>query len=180
VFAELYFNAYDDYVAGRPVPLAWRIAFDNAASPNLHGIGDLLLGMNAHISRDLPYPRPRRIDEDERELTQTRPRSRERVPRPGDRSAPGRARRRYDPTFTVTDGEPSPIDEVGALQGIRTLRENAWRKAKRLVAARTSLERRLVSQTIEAEAAAFALSIVGASTVPGYGQVRDPHCAAAH
>jgi uncharacterized protein DUF5995 len=54
VFAQLYFNAYDDYVAGRSVPEAWRIAFDNARNPNIEGMGDLLLGMNAHINRDLP------------------------------------------------------------------------------------------------------------------------------
>ena len=55
VFAQLYFNAYDNYQAGRPVPLAWKIAFDAAHNPNIEGMGDLLLGMNAHINRDLPY-----------------------------------------------------------------------------------------------------------------------------
>ena len=40
--------------------------------------------------------------------------------------------------FTIIDGEPTPADEVGALQGIRLLRENAWRNAEDLVAARNN------------------------------------------
>jgi hypothetical protein len=38
----------------------------------------------------------------------------------------------------------------------------------------------LVSQSIEAKAAAFALNIVAVSTLPAYGPFRDSYCAAAH
>jgi len=38
----------------------------------------------------------------------------------------------------------------------------------------------LVEQNIETQAAAFALDIVAASTVPAYAAIRDPYCAAAH
>jgi hypothetical protein len=57
LFARLYFRAYDDYEAGRldKVPPAWRIAFDSARRGLTTGIGDMLLGMNAHISNDLPF-----------------------------------------------------------------------------------------------------------------------------
>ena len=57
VFARLYFAAYDDWRAGRraAVPLAWQIAFEASDSGRVTGVGDLLLGMNAHISRDLPF-----------------------------------------------------------------------------------------------------------------------------
>jgi hypothetical protein len=57
VFAEYYFAAYDDWAAGRvdDVPEAWTIAFDAARTREVTGAGDLLLGMNAHINRDLPY-----------------------------------------------------------------------------------------------------------------------------
>lgn len=57
VFARLYFAAFDAWRSeGRAeVPQAWRIAFDAADRREVAGIGDMLLGMNAHISRDLPY-----------------------------------------------------------------------------------------------------------------------------
>jgi len=88
---------------------------------------------------------------------------------------------RYDPIFTIVDAEPSPADEVGALAGIRGLRENAWRNAEDLVSTRNNpLAHSLVEQNIEAQSAAFALNIVAASTIPGYGPLRDAYCAAAH
>jgi hypothetical protein len=181
VFAELYFQAYDAWEEGGQVPAAWRIAFEAAASPNLTGLGDLLLGMNAHINRDLPYTlahvglvhgdgSSRKLDHD-------------RVNQFLDRVIDPlqvEVAELYDPLFTLTDAEPLPVDEVGALAAIRLFRENAWRNAERLVRARTAAQRAFVSQTIEAEAALGARTIQLASTLPGYGPTRDAHCAAAH
>jgi hypothetical protein len=182
VFAELYFDAYDDYVAGRSVPQAWKIAFDNASNPNIEGMGDLLLGMNAHINRDLPYTLAHvgllKADGSTRKLDHDKVNQfLDRVIDP----LQDELAQRYDPVFTIVDGEPSPADEVGALQGIRTLRENAWRNAEDLLAARNDpIQLALVKQSIESQAAAFALEIVAASTVPGYAALRDPYCVAAH
>ncbi len=57
VFATLYFHAADAWRDGRKdeVPRAWRLAFAAADRRELPAIGNMLLGMNAHISRDLPY-----------------------------------------------------------------------------------------------------------------------------
>lgn len=55
LFARLYFRAFDAYQAGRETDAAWRIAFDSARKGRTTGIGDMLLGMNAHISNDLPF-----------------------------------------------------------------------------------------------------------------------------
>ena len=57
VFARLYFSAFDDWQGRRRerVPAAWRAAFQAAEARASTGLGDMLLGMNAHISRDLPY-----------------------------------------------------------------------------------------------------------------------------
>ncbi len=181
VFAQLYFNAYDDYHAGRSVPLAWKIAFDADRNPNIEGMGDLLLGMNAHINRDLPYTLAHvglvKADGSSRKLDHDKVNQfLDRVIDP----LQNELAQRYDPIFAIVDAEPSPADEVGALQGIRLLRENAWRNAEDLVAARTPLERSVVSQNIESQAAVFALNIVAVSTIPGYGHYRDAYCAAAH
>jgi Family of unknown function (DUF5995) len=55
LFAGYYFRAFDAYQDGRPTAPAWRIAFDAARHGRTTGIGDMLLGMNAHISNDLPF-----------------------------------------------------------------------------------------------------------------------------
>jgi hypothetical protein len=180
VFAELYFLAYDRYVKGRQVPAAWRIAFEAAASPNVTGAGDLLLGMNAHINRDLPYTLAhvgltragggsRKPDHDKvNEFL-------ERVADPLQEELA----RRSDPMFDVSDGGPSPFDELAVLQAVRGYRENAWRNAENLIEARDDPDQlALVRDSIEHEAEAQALAIRTANTVPGYGATRDAHCQA--
>ena len=56
-FAEIYFEAVEDWDAGRrsEVPPAWAVALQAAQEGSVTGSGDLLLGMNAHINRDLPF-----------------------------------------------------------------------------------------------------------------------------
>ena len=55
-FAQMYFQAFDSWRAGRygAVPTAWQVAFGAADGRKVTGIGDMLLGMNAHITHDLP------------------------------------------------------------------------------------------------------------------------------
>src|SRR3954470_17299784 len=55
VFASFYFDAYDAWHAGGAAPAAWRIAFQAAADRRVTAAGDLALGINAHVMRDLPY-----------------------------------------------------------------------------------------------------------------------------
>jgi hypothetical protein len=57
LFADLYFRSTDEFAAGRAdgVPRAWRVAFQAADARTVTGLGDLMLSMNAHISRDLPF-----------------------------------------------------------------------------------------------------------------------------
>jgi hypothetical protein len=181
VFAELYFQAYDRYVAGESVPAAWRIAFDAARSPNLTALGDLLLGMNAHINRDLPYTLAH-VGLVAPDGTSRKP-DHDAVNRFLDRVADplqDELEARYDPTLHLLDAEPSPVDEIQFLQQVRGYRENAWRNAERLVNARTPAELTLVKASIEQEAALGARVIRTLFTVPGYGARRDAYCQAAH
>lgn len=57
LFARLYFDAFDNWTAGRRdhVPAAWQIAFQAAEEGRTSAAADVFLGMNAHISRDLAY-----------------------------------------------------------------------------------------------------------------------------
>lgn len=55
-FADYYFRAYDAYHDDSGVvPPAWQIAFSAAAAKSLTAQGNALLGINAHIQRDLPF-----------------------------------------------------------------------------------------------------------------------------
>ena len=84
---------------------------------------------------------------------------------------------RYDPWFTVTDAEPSPFDEIGILQLVRSWRQMAWQNAELLVNAADEAQRRQAADWIEAYSTAAAEGILAANTVPGYGKVRDEWCA---
>jgi Family of unknown function (DUF5995) len=57
VFARYYFEAYDDWHAGRTaaVPPAWAIAFRAADQRAVTAEGNILLGINAHVQRDLQF-----------------------------------------------------------------------------------------------------------------------------
>ena len=57
LFAVLYFDAIDNWRAGRidEVPPAWQVAFEAADREQVSAATDVMLGMNAHISRDLAY-----------------------------------------------------------------------------------------------------------------------------
>ena len=134
VFAQFYFNADDAERAGEPIPQAWRIAFDAARSPDVTGIGDLLLGMNAHINRDLAYTlasvglvtpagATRKTDHDRVNFFLNN------IADP----LQNELGERYDPFFTTTDAGPSPLDEIGVLQTVRGFRQAAWQNAENLV-----------------------------------------------
>jgi hypothetical protein len=69
-FARYYFRAYDDWHDGNidAVPRAWQVAFEAADDRRVRGLGNLLLGMNAHVSRDLPYVVADLLDTPQREI----------------------------------------------------------------------------------------------------------------
>lgn len=177
IFAEFYFNAEDAGLAAEPVPQAWRIAFDAAASPNVTGAGDLLLGMNAHINRDLPYTLAavglvppaggsRKTDHDRVNFFLNR------IADPLQRELGDR----YDPFFATTDAEPSPFDEIGILQAVRGFRQGAWQNAEFLVNASGEDQREQAAAGVEGYSTLTASSILAGNTIPGYGATRDAWC----
>jgi hypothetical protein len=180
LFADFYFRAFDRYARGQRVPDAWRIAFDAAAGGATNAGHDVFLGMNAHIQRDLPYVlakvglrtpggRSRKPDHDRvNEILTT-------VIDPVE----DEVAQRYDPVFTLADAKPSPVEELSALELLKSWREGAWRNAERLLNARSRAERREVAQSIETWSRIWAEAIRAGET-PGYSAVRDPHCHAGH
>jgi uncharacterized protein DUF5995 len=80
-FAELYLTALDaELTSDNRVSRPWRLAF--AASPDLHPLRHVLLGINAHINYDLPQALLAVISDDEfsdSELIDRRRRDHERI-----------------------------------------------------------------------------------------------------
>lgn len=183
VFARYYTDAYDSWKAGdrAAVPQSWLVALDAAKSRTVSGSGDLLLGMNAHINRDLPYVMAavglvapdgssRKADYDvvEQWLYEAM------APLMAEFAA------RFDPTIDDTS-DPLGLSGWTLFQLVSAWRENAWRNAEALVAAPTPAARALVEATIEAEANAAAGTIKSAQAyVPLLSSTgpRDTYCAA--
>jgi hypothetical protein len=148
-FAQLYFDAFDAYARGdlARVPPAWRVAFDAAAARSVTTSGDVLLGISAHINRDLPIVlatiglvdpatgASRKPDHDAVNAFLARVQM----------DAPIRAH--WDPTYS--SGTEVPGLGAAALALIQTWRENAWRFAEQLVAAESPEDEARVLAAIE-------------------------------
>jgi Family of unknown function (DUF5995) len=184
VFADYYFRAFDSWHAGRAeaVPPAWATAFHAADERAVSASGNLSLGINAHIQRDLPFVlagiglvKPdgssRKTDHD---------RVNEFLNRVTD-DLYAEIARRFDPT--IDDGDlPGEADNFAEFQIIPAWRETAWRNAQRLVAADSPEARAQVADSIEAYAASQADAIRQATA---YGPLqnsapRDAYCSAYH
>ena len=177
-FSNRYFQAFADYEAGRPVPGAWRITFDEATAADANAGQDVLLASNAHTQHDLPYV-----------YAEQGMRTRRGASRKHDHDGVNEVNtrvfdeledefaRRYDPMFSWIDMKPSPVDEMGSQEMVKSWREGAWRNAERLMNAKTPAERRQVERSIEATSTAWAEAIRSVK-VPGYRATRDAYCAA--
>ena len=183
VFARYYTDAYYNWKNGdrSSVPQAWLTAFDAAKSKRVSGTGDLLLGMNAHINRDLPYVMAAaglvtpdgvngKADYDAVEAWLY------------DATAPLIAEfaQRFDPAMDDTQ-DPFGIGNWTLFQMVSAWRENAWRNAEALVSAPTPAARALVAANIENTANLAAQAILTSqSYIPLLTSTtsRDNYCAA--
>jgi hypothetical protein len=182
VFASYYFKAFDAYKNGDLLhtPGAWQVAFDAARDRSVQGIGNLLLGMNAHINRDLPFVlysigltapdgSSRKPDHDEVN----------KVLYEAYDPAIAEGARRFDSSLSQYTG-PNASDS--GIQSVIAWREEAWRNAERLAWASSDAERTAISQQIEAAANLEAQTLKAAYSY-GLGQTsagRDAFCAAHH
>ena len=185
VFAKKYTDAYYAYQSGdrASVPQAWLIAFDASRDKRVSTTGSLLLGMNAHINRDLPFVlasvglvapdgSSRKPDFDAVEqwlYTATEPLLAE-------------IAARFDSTADDAS-DPYGLGNLTLFQLVSGWRESAWRNAEALVSAPTPEARALVAASIEAGAADAAQTILGSQSytppLTSSGP-RDLWCAAHH
>ena len=185
LFAHYYFAAFDAWTAGRvaEVPPAWRVALNAGAKRAVSATGDLLLGINAHVQRDLPLVlysvglvRPdgtsRKADHDRVNVILNRVTD----------DVIAEIARRFDPTIDDTN-LPTSVDDAALFQLIAGWREKAWRSAEALAAAPTPEARDLVVAQIENDAATEARAIAIGNAYPpllGGSRPRDAYCAAHH
>jgi len=54
-FSDMYFSAWNSWQRTGTAPPAWAIAFQTADRKGASAAGNLLLGMSAHVNRDLPF-----------------------------------------------------------------------------------------------------------------------------
>jgi hypothetical protein len=158
VFAKYYFDAYDNWAAGRrtQVPQSWLIAFDAAAGRKVTGSGDVFLGMNAHVNRDLPFVlasigltfpdgTSRKADHDKVNQFLNAVLD----PLLAEEAA------RFDAS-TDDARDPLLLGYTSTFQMLAAWRETAWRNAERLVDAPDASTRAQVAQSIEDYATAIA------------------------
>ena len=174
-FANFYFAIFKK---GAQIPEAWQIAFDTAASGDQNAAQDMLLGINAHVQRDMPYV-----------LASVGLRKPDGTSRKPDHDSPNQVlqnayetivrdvERRYDPFIATSNSSATPVDDFGGLEMVKGWREGVWRNAERLLNAKNDQERALVAQSIEQNAANWARMIAVTPGPPGYRQQRDSYCA---
>ena len=196
-FAQQYFDAFDNWAAGRTadVPAAWQLAFATAEGGEATAAADLILGMNAHISRDLAYAVAEVIgsadDLDEEPIDYVK--INDVIGEVKDTVLDG-ATARFDPNLFLLDQDLGTQQAPDPVELISQWRSRAFDLGRELAAASTEEERRSVEAQIERESAAGAgivlaadasqrgggldgLPIVGSFVALGPDE-RDSYCAA--
>ena len=150
------------------VPKAWRIAFAAARAERTATLGDVFLGISAHVNRDLAYVYARfRVRNHADHLVVN-------TVLAGVQSAVLPVLiARYDPTLAAQRSR-----DPGLSLDITAWRELAWRNAKRLRAAPSPAARRRVAAGIERHANVMARRIRAAfPATAAETAARDAHCA---
>ena len=160
VFADFYFTAWNAWQASGNVPPAWKIAFGAAKRREVSAAGNLLLGMSAHVNRDLPFTlysiglvapgrSSRKPDHDRVNHILNMIIS----PLLDEIAA------RYDPSARAVPGLGS-LGDFLQFQALPAWREQAWRNAERLASAPNAAARAVIAADIEQAAAAEATAML--------------------
>lgn len=174
VFGQLYTRAYNRWNNDAPVtvPPIWRLAFAAADTEQVSGTGDAMLGMVAHIRRDLAFALYRIMlgNHDDHEainvmLKQVYP------------SAAKELARRFDPQFSAATIVPGTGEVL--VDAIAQWRDQAWNDAVDLLGAGNAAQFDAVSQRIEREAWDTGIDIYVATryTTSAQDTQRNVYCA---
>jgi hypothetical protein len=160
-FADMYFSAWNSWQRNRTAPGAWAIAFQTADRKGASAAGNMLLGMSAHVNRDLPFALYA--------IGLVAPDGSSRKP---DHDAVNRIlnmvitplldeiEANYDPSVRVVPGLPGSLDDFLAFQLLPQWRQEAWNNAVALASAPDAAARTLIANTIEQAAVTKAKSLL--------------------
>ncbi|HEY1358696.1 MAG TPA: DUF5995 family protein [Thermoleophilaceae bacterium] len=180
VFARMYFAATDNWRSGHRelVPPAWRLALDAGRDRSVNGLGNLLMSMNAHVNRDMPFM----MDA----LGLTKPDGSSRKP-DHDRGNQvlntlyddvlNEMTARFDEAISNYQVPGTWIDDTTFFQILQGWREGVWRNAELLGRAKTQAERQQVANYIENYALEQGRFIKANTTIKS-SAARDAHCRA--
>jgi hypothetical protein len=172
LFARYYFDHVDNWTAGRAerVPAAWRLSFQSSDDRSVTTLGDVLLGISAHINQDLPYVIA------ELGVTDERGRSRK-----GDHDQVNvfLARVAFDDEIRANWDPAYDVAYTSGLATIESWRASAWESALALVAATTPEDRSKIDAAIaeNAESAGKLIAGVTAYNAGDSAEARDAFCA---
>lgn len=177
-FSNRYFRAFRRYARGLPVTPGWQITFDTAMSADASAGQEVLLFSSVHVQHDLPFAyakmgietrsgKSRKLDHDAVNAVNARVFD----------GIEKFIAAHYDPMFSLIDLPFVPFEEVGTLELIKSWREQGWRSAERLLAAKTRGERAEVAEQIRTTSTAWA-EMMASGGAPGYRETRDEYCLA--
>lgn len=175
-FYELYEQMITDHLAGRAIPPAWETAMAAAQEGDWLGLHDMLLAINAHVQRDMPFALAvvglqlpdggsRKADHDRFNRTLNTAYT----------PIVNEIQRRYDPFLQDLLGEGLLVDNLAAQQLVALWREGVWRNAERLVRHAGSGLAPLTADSIEWQAELTA-EVLATGAIPGRRALRRAHC----
>jgi hypothetical protein len=160
-FADMYLDAWNSWQRTGSAPSAWAIAFQAADQKRASAAGNLLLGMSAHVNRDLPFALYA--------IGLVAPDGSSRKP---DHDAVNRILNmvisplldeiaaRYDPNVRAVPGLPESLDDFLAFQVLPEWRQEAWDNAVALASAPDATARTVIANGIEQAAATKARALL--------------------
>jgi len=135
IFADLYFAAIDDDVAGRSLPPAWAPLFERRAQRRIAPLQFAIAGMNAHINHDLALALASATKELAIGLDRDTPQHRDYIAING---VLERVQDEIKERFTTgvirdIDKAGGRVDDMFASWSVARARDNAWTQAQTLV-----------------------------------------------
>jgi len=181
-FADMYFSAWNSWQSNGTAPPAWALAFQTADQKSASGAGNLLLGMSAHVNRDLPFAlyaiglvapdgSSRKPDHDAvNEILNMVI-----TPLLDEIAA------KYDPNVRVVPGLPESLDDFLTFQALPEWRQEAWQNAVALANAPNAAARAGIANGIEQAAVIKAQSLLALTRYNPpvtTSAARDAYCSA--
>lgn len=176
-FAHYYFWPYVNWRDGldRGVPPAWEVAFDAGEDEAVSSAGNLLLGINAHVVRDLPFVLSGLGMGDKRDHDRVND-----ILREAYHPAIQAINDNLDDTVDDANVDGVQLDDEALFRIVTTWRETAWQDARLLANAITNVDRAVVAREIEEKARLQAVSLRAEFAYPAVTdqkEQRNRYCA---